>query len=262
MSYPPNRLLELRDYLKPQTGLSDNEIGIVGDVNHNGGYHCGWDRRRIVNGVLKDYSWTESTRDSGHKTDAASAIDIGMFARLVELSLWLVDECKAGAPDTADIRSIIYSPDGQVVKRWDRLGLHVGGDSSHTSHTHVSFHRDAEDRDKTAVFRRFFEGDEHMADEAYELLNKLTRKEGSATYTPAGPDGERYGSLSNALAIEPAQKAAVDARLAADRAEEILATLKTGGVPPAELEAAFKAAIMDPQVLSAIAKAVTDEIGS
>jgi hypothetical protein len=39
-------------------------------------------------------------------------------------------------------------------------------------------------------------------------------------------------------------------------------TLKTGGVPPADLVAAFKAAVRDPEVLAAIAKAVTDEIGS
>jgi glycoside hydrolase-like protein len=39
-------------------------------------------------------------------------------------------------------------------------------------------------------------------------------------------------------------------------------TLKTGGVPPADLVAAFKDAVRDPEVLAAIAKAVTDEIGS
>lgn len=156
MSYAPARLLELRRYLMVKTGLPVNSLGIVGDSDHDGGYHCGWDRRRIRNGVLRDYSWQESTRDSSHRTDAARAIDIGLFDQLREMTKWIVAECERGAPDTQDIRSIIYSPDGQTVVRWDRLRLHGGGDPSHRTHDHYSFFADAEDRDKTAVFKRFF----------------------------------------------------------------------------------------------------------
>lgn len=154
MTYAPQALLDLRSYLKPLTGLSDVELGIVGDANHNGGYHHGWDQRSGSG----DYSWSESSRDSSHKTNAARAIDIGAFDRLREMSVWLVEQCAAGASDTQDIREIIYSPDGKIVKRWDRLGVRSSGDSSHLTHTHISFFADAEARDKIAVFRRFFEG--------------------------------------------------------------------------------------------------------
>jgi hypothetical protein len=72
--------------------------------------------------------------------------------------LWIVGQCKAGAPDTRDIREVIYSPDGVTVKRWDRLGKRSSGDDSHRDHTHISYHRDAEGRDKVSLFKRFFEG--------------------------------------------------------------------------------------------------------
>lgn len=156
-TYAPQRLLELRRYLKPLTGLPDNALGIVGDATHEGGYHHGWNLRRMRNGATADYSWTESLRDRNHPSDAASAFDIGTFARLRELSLWLVSECEAGAADTLDIREIIYSPDGKTVKRWDRLGHRTSGDPSHLTHTHVSYFRDAEPRDKIHLYQRFFE---------------------------------------------------------------------------------------------------------
>lgn len=154
-TYAPQRLLDLRHYLQPITGLPDKDLGIVGDEDHHGGYHHGWSMRAGDG----DYSWDESTRDwNSARTEAASGFDLGMFSRLRELSVWLVNECKAGAPDTQDFREIIYSPDGVTVKRWDRMGVRTTGDSSHLTHTHCSFFRDAEKNDKTAVFRRFFEG--------------------------------------------------------------------------------------------------------
>lgn len=157
MTFAPQALLDARTYLKPLTGLDSIELGITPDENHHGGYHCGWDQRRLVDGVLHDYAWQESTRDSSHKTNAARALDVGNFPRLRELSIWIVQQCQAGAPDTADIREVIYSPDGLVVKRWDRLGKRSSGDDSHLTHTHISFFADAETHDKTALFRRFFE---------------------------------------------------------------------------------------------------------
>jgi len=169
MTYAPKRLLELREYLMPQTGITDfRAMGIVGNEAHDGGYHHGWDDRRIRDGQTADYSWNESVRDSSHQTNAAAAIDIGMFARLRELNKWLVGQCQAQAPDTQDIRSIIYTLDGVSVKRWDRLSKRSTGDSSHLTHTHVSYFRDAEGRDKTGPFRRFFEGD-FMADAAVDI---------------------------------------------------------------------------------------------
>ncbi len=167
MTYVPAPLAELQDYMQEKTGLPPNSLGVYPDDDHDGGYHCGWDRRRIRNGVLDDYSWQESPRDWNHKTDAARAFDCGSFSRLQEMSVWIVQECQRGAPDTLDIREVIYSPDGAVVKRWDRLGIRSGGDDSHLFHTHFSFFADAEAHDKLSVFQRFFgdnmtEGDRNV----------------------------------------------------------------------------------------------------
>ncbi|HEY9414359.1 MAG TPA: hypothetical protein VIQ30_06345, partial [Pseudonocardia sp.] len=120
--------------------LEPAEVGIVGDPNHRGGYHCGEDRV-----VPNDYSVVESSRDRLGLTSKASALDVGTFSyrdalgrthNLQTFSVWCVAQCVAGAPDTRDIREIIYSPDGTTVKRWDRLGKRAGGDSSHLFHTH------------------------------------------------------------------------------------------------------------------------------
>jgi hypothetical protein len=153
MTFAPSPLKKAQAYLHDVTGLGWASLGIVGDSAHRGGYHCGSDRVDA-----DDYSVDESARDRQGLSGAASALDIGSFNRLREFSKWLVAECKAGAEDTKDIREVIYSPDGQTVRRWDRLGIRSSGDSSHRFHTHISFFRDSEDRDKTAVFRRFFEG--------------------------------------------------------------------------------------------------------
>ncbi|WP_431892647.1 hypothetical protein [Micromonospora haikouensis] len=140
--------------------LEPAEVGIVGDASHRGGYHCGEDR--VVSG---DYSVVESSRDRTGLTEDSAALDVGQFSvksggrthDLRSFSAWCVQQCTAGAPDTRDIREIIYSPDGKTVRRWDRLGKRSTGDSSHLWHTHFSFFRDAirAGRDQTALFRRY-----------------------------------------------------------------------------------------------------------
>lgn len=142
------------------TDLDPAEVGIVGDPNHRGGYHCGADRVD-----LDDYSVRESPRDRNGLSDYACALDIGAWSmriagkthNLRSMSTWLVAQCKAGAPDTRDIREIIYSPDGTTVRRWDRLGKRSTGDSSHRWHTHISYHRDAikDGRDQALLMRRY-----------------------------------------------------------------------------------------------------------
>ena len=170
MSYAPKTLLDVRDFMQAITGLPDNALGIVADQAHDGGYHCGWDRRRIRNGQLDDYSWEDASRDLAHKTNAAAAFDLGKFEQLlngaavswIDFSVWLVGQCEANrnnssvAQDCADIRSIIYTRDERTVVRWDRLRIRSGGDSSHLTHTHISYFRDAENRDKLGPYRRFF----------------------------------------------------------------------------------------------------------
>jgi hypothetical protein len=140
--------------------LEPAEVGIVGDPNHRGGYHCGSDRV-----VTNDYSVVESSRDRNGLSDFAAGLDVGDFSvtvnnkthTLATFSTWCVQQCAAGAADTRDIREIIYSPDGSTVKRWDALGRRSTGDSSHRWHTHFSFFRDAikAGRDQRPLFRRY-----------------------------------------------------------------------------------------------------------
>ncbi|SBT47838.1 hypothetical protein [Micromonospora narathiwatensis] len=170
MTRAPENLLAVRNLLLTYLNVDKNvvrpddlepgEVGIVGDANHRGGYHCGSDRV-----VRNDYSVVESTRDSSGLTLDASALDVGMFSirsggatnNLRTFSTWCVAQCVAGAADTGDIREIIYSPDGRTVKRWDRLRKRTTGDSSHLFHTHFSFFRDSTkaNRDQTPLFRRY-----------------------------------------------------------------------------------------------------------
>lgn len=170
MSYAPEDLLDVRGYLMTRTGLPAVSLGIVGDSAHNGGYHCGRDRITST-----DYSWAESARDRANASDAASALDIGLFdvtingrrVTLRSLSLAIVDACQRGDSRAADIREVIYSPDGVAVRRWDRLGIRSTGDTSHRSHTHLSFFRDSEGRRAQAgnllgLLRSSIEGDTGM----------------------------------------------------------------------------------------------------
>ncbi|MEV2236709.1 hypothetical protein [Micromonospora sp. NPDC049891] len=97
------------------------------------------------------YSVAESPRDRAGLTDDAAALDVGMFKvrtpkgtfDLRHYSRWMVAQCEAGTADTQHIREVIYSPDGQTVRRWDRLGRRSSGDNSHLTHTHESYFRDA-----------------------------------------------------------------------------------------------------------------------
>ncbi|MCI4061668.1 hypothetical protein MRQ36_03380 [Micromonospora sp. R77] len=170
MTRAPANLLAVRSLLltyldvDPNTerdqDLEPGEVGIVGDPSHRGGYHCGSDRV-----VANDYSVVESIRDSSGLTLDAAGLDVGMFEirvdgvthNLYTFSSWCVAQCVADAADTRDIRSIIYSPDGRTVKRWDRLGRRTTGDDTHLWHTHFSFFRDSikAGRDQTPLFRRY-----------------------------------------------------------------------------------------------------------
>jgi peptidoglycan hydrolase-like protein with peptidoglycan-binding domain len=154
VTFAPASIQKAQRYVHDKTGLAFVSLGIVGDKNHNGGYHCGIDRVDA-----DDYSVDESPRDRAGLSHAASALDIGKWSGLRKFSVWLVEQCKANTPDTRDIREVIYSPDGKTVERWDREGERDSGDGSHRSHTHVAWYRNSEFNDKTAVFRRYFDGE-------------------------------------------------------------------------------------------------------
>lgn len=260
MSYAPQKLLDLRAYLKIHTGITDNNaLGIVSTDNDES-YHHGADQRQDKD----DYSFDESPRDWNHTTDAASALDIGNFSRLRELSIWLVDECKAGVSDTLDIREIIYSPDGKVVKRWDRLGIRSSGDSSHLTHTHVSWHRDAELKDKISPFARFFEGEDMETE--WSKANPLG----------VDPDGFKRSPLQHERDVFAAVvqgKAPLDGHgnpvgpeawmvVTLKDIQEAVATIGTPVIDYDLLASKIATLIPVPATPAAIADAVVDEIAS
>lgn len=198
MSFAPPTILAARALVKkhvPQ--LSWVELGIVGDdahANSGTGYHLGKDALKA-----SAYSIIESARDKRGLSNAASALDIGWFKitakgktwTLRDFSKWLVAECERGAADTKDIREVIYSPDGKVVKRWDALKKRTSGDDSHLSHSHLSWFRDSEFRDKTSIFKRWFihigliEGDEDMpiTTAEFEKIRSIVKEEVAKTFT-------------------------------------------------------------------------------
>ena len=160
MTFAPPTLVTLGKYL---VSRGAENLGIKGDAAHvtaGTSYHLGADQ-------LKPGAYSaQLPRDVAGLTNAASAIDVGKvggtLAGLRELSNWLVKECANRAIDTLDLREVIYSPDGIAVQRWSGVdnAIHTGsgnGDLSHRWHTHVSWFRDAEFRDHSEVFRRYFE---------------------------------------------------------------------------------------------------------
>jgi hypothetical protein len=163
MTFAPKPLTDLATFVVKHGAVN---LGVVGDTKHVAkgfSYHLGSDD------LQTNASSAELPRDKAGLSKAASAIDIGKvggnLAGLQTMSKWLVAECLAGAPDTHDIREIIFSADGAIVSRWDGKDGSPGivrtgpsqGDDTHRSHTHISFFRDSESRDKISLFRRYFE---------------------------------------------------------------------------------------------------------
>jgi hypothetical protein len=165
MSYAPKTMLDLQAYWRAQKGVS---LGIVGDTRHTKGYHLGKDR--IYDGAGPglgdaDYS-VKTTRDKRGLTNGAAGIDLGKlggsYVNLRTFSKWLVARARANAPGTSMLREIIYSPDGKTVLRWDRQRGYASAprpgeaDASHLTHTHLSFYRDTEAKDKRPIFAPYF----------------------------------------------------------------------------------------------------------
>jgi len=164
MSYAPKTLSALARYWTDHGGRA---LGIVGNTSHVRGYHLGKDR--IFDGAGPGIGWddysVQTSRDKAGLSDAASGIDLGRLngslKQLRNFSKWLVAECQAGKPGARDVREIIYSPDGETVQRWSGIDnkIHTGpgnGDSTHLTHTHISYFRDSAARDKTGLFSGYF----------------------------------------------------------------------------------------------------------
>ncbi|OKI75055.1 hypothetical protein [Micromonospora sp. CB01531] len=286
MTRAPNNLLAVRNLLlthlnvdkkavRPED-LEPGEVGIVGDANHRGGYHCGSDRV-----VKNDYSVVESTRDSSGLTLDASALDVGMFTvrsggrthNLRTFSAWCVAQCVANESDARDLREIIYSPDGKVVKRWDRLRKRTTGDSSHLTHTHFSFFRDSTKagRDQTPLFRRYLTGigllEDPMAqftDAHAAVLNQLAAVLPTLVSQSGYTDGRMEAIANGRTKIRSDLKGAGGPVWLVDQVNGIRADLATvAGRPPVDVPAL--AAALAPLLLAqltpeAIAAALSPEI--
>lgn len=204
MSYAPQSLLDVRDYLRSRTGLSLASLGIVGDQAHTYGYHLGKDRL-----PTDDYS-ARTARDRAGLSNAASALDIGSFGRLRELTAHLVRWARAGR--LGDVREIIGPGSDGRAYRWDHLSgwsavRRAAGDS-HEWHTHISFYRDAEQRSKIEPFRAFFEASTSGGDDVIGLskgdsgqavkgLQVLLKRAG---HDPGAIDGQ-YGPATSAAVL-------------------------------------------------------------
>lgn len=206
MTFSPPKLLELRAFLAPHTGLSAGNLGIVGDTAHakrGVSYHLGRDQ------LTADAYSRKTARDRGGLTNAASAMDIGNHKDLRRMSLDLVAACRENAPGTSDIREVIYSPDGKKVLRWDRergfdsKPKRGEADDSHLFHTHVSWYRDSEGSDKLRVFKPLYgEGEEDVPLIEFTLAKDeqggtIKVKEGGATVVTI--DGGERPSLPAGL---------------------------------------------------------------
>ena len=173
MTFAPPTLKTLAAYWVAQGGVN---LGIVGDTAHltkGVSYHLGKDD------LLAGAYSVQLARDQAGLSLAASAIDLGKLdgtlGNLRKFSEWLVNE--ALAKRTPDIREIIYcTVDGNYIKRWDgptnkvivsmrktSTGWTVvnsgNGDATHASHTHISYYRDSEFREKISVFQPYFEAE-------------------------------------------------------------------------------------------------------
>jgi hypothetical protein len=156
----PQPLKDLARFWKDQRGRN---LGIVGDTSHISkgvSYHLGKDE------LLPNAYSIRNPRDRDGLTNRASAIDLGKlhgkFVYLRVFSGWLVHRCMTDGEVRRDVREIIYTADGLTVQRWSGIDnkIHKGpgnGDLTHLKHTHISFFRDSETRDKLALFKPFFE---------------------------------------------------------------------------------------------------------
>lgn len=237
MTYAPATLIELRDFWVSQGG---DDLGIVGDAKHaaRSSYHNGKDRIVANDNWDTDYT-VRLPRDRCCATNAASAIDLGRLdgtlRELQTFSRWLVRQCQDKAPGTEDIREVIWSPDGKVVRRWDHNTgkIYVGGDGtgqgddSHLWHTHISYYRDSEKRDKVAVFRRYFEENGTMPSRMrlYPSDRTVLVAEDARLYPDGYPSPERTDYVN----IKPARRMDLNAYL--PNGPAVVRYMPTGPLP-------------------------------
>lgn len=199
MTFAPQKLKDLAAFWQGQGGV---HLGIVGDQAHGTvgvSYHLGKSQL-----IPTAYS-IQLPRDKAGLTEAASAIDLGKLngslLTLRTFSRWLVARCLSDRVARFDVREIIYSPDGVNVQRYSGVSNAIftgagNGDSSHRTHTHISFYRDSEKRDKIALFRPFWLPDTAAEDAmvTFDMPDSVS----TATVTRVGADpAQRYMRLKD-----------------------------------------------------------------
>lgn len=295
MTTAPDDLKAIQTYCHTATGLDWTALGIVHGTPQGGGYHEGLDllqqAGRAPGQTRTDYSWAESSRDRNGLSDHASAFDLGGdFARFREITLGIVGACQHGDPRTRDVREVIYTPDGVVVRRWDRLGIRTSGDSSHLSHTHISFFRDAlgrrnNDDNFGGLLRELFAGTGGGLDmagltdaQALDLYNKTTAlwqlgffgggscgpETGMPQINPGGPAGSKPNSLVDHLALVRLQLVEVLTKIGIQTTilqgvHDLVATPTTVTLSPGDLAAITAGLAALVPTAQQIAVAVLDE---
>lgn len=231
MTESPGDLVAVQHYVQGRTGLPWDALGIKHGSPQGGGYHEGNDLLSAAGRLSSDYSKRESARDRPG-TNSASAFDLGGdFGDFRRITLGIVHACQAGDPRTRDIREVIYTPNGQVVQRWDRLGVRSTGDSTHLSHTHISFFRDSEGRRAQAdnflgLLRELFEGTD-MANAAETNASRnawaVAQLQTSYKVIPGDADGAAEVTVSNPLKAK-LDAIAMDAKAAASLSTTVTMT--------------------------------------
>lgn len=164
MSTRPQSLIDVGQLVKSNFPTAAISIRAARSAR---GFHAG--RAEIFGPAgqgARDYS-VKAARNSAGLTDASSAIDIsrisykGADSPLRQLTASLVAQSAAGQ-DGAQLFEVIGPDATGAANYW---GVLTGwqprpawADGSHRWHVHVSYYRDTEFSDRTAPFRRFFEG--------------------------------------------------------------------------------------------------------
>lgn len=266
MTYPPADLVAVQHYVRDRTGLPWDALGIIHGSPQGGGYHEGHDllhaAGRAPEDPGSDYSYAESLRDRHGLTDAGSAFDMGDgFGRFREITLGIVSACQRNDPRTRDVREVIYTPDGVTVRRFDRLGIRSSGDSSHLTHTHTSFFRDAEGRRDRAdnylgLLRELFEGVvDDMLDYSQQVPDGPARQG-----NPGRTVGQWIGDVWHETFGVPAKLDALATKLAeVDGKVGAAAAVSLSDADRAAIVTALAGLVPTPPTAAQIATAVLDE---
>ncbi len=148
--YAPDELAWLRTCVKAHWDLTDDDVGIKGDVFHTYGRHRSH-RWLLGHNVTSDYS-IQDFRDRTPDRDVLAALDITLPpAPLAEACTALLAASLAGTlpPQVAEWFGTV---DGVAVVGWDAIdNAPASSDTSHLSHLHLGFFRARVHLDHAAV---------------------------------------------------------------------------------------------------------------